>query len=75
MSVPRLKALITVKGQVNDGNYIVDQIFDIKLVSKGKEDFEQICPFDGLDVLTRDFLMGYVNPAIMVLTVLLSLLI
>ena len=75
MTFFQLKALITVKGATSDDNHaFLDQIFNIEWVAEGRKEFENLCPFYDMTVIHRMFMMGYLNPITMVLTLLFCLL-
>ena len=75
MTFYQLKALVVVKNHNNNNNNLfVDQIFNIEWIAKGRKEFEYICPFESVNVLVQESMIGFMNPLVMVLTVLISLL-
>ena len=73
MTFYQLKALVTVKStneNINNNNAIIESLFNIELISKGRTELEQLCAFHGVTVIMRNSLKGFGTPIIMFLSVL-----
>ena len=68
VSFYQLKALIAVHGQENTKTFI-DKILNVQIVADTNRKLETLCPFHDLDAVTREVLIGYAAPVIMLLTI------
>ena len=69
MSFFQLKALITVENR-DTATTLIDRFFNMEIIVQNSKKLEKLCPFHGFDAISREVLIGFTTPVVMMLILL-----